>query len=215
MGAPHLHRGFPAVNCNLQVQLCEITDKPVRLLDVAGGTGDIAFRLAESIRKSHVVPPVVPEIVVSDINESMLAVGRDRAVKQGYASGENSTCARCSPAAPHPPPPTPQARPPCPSWLLMHRSCRCVPCVRSTRLRPFCTRACSRVPPQFESNSFDLYTIAFGIRNVPDIPLALSEAYRVLKPGGRIMVLEFRCGPFASSPLSPVRPSTDSPVRVH
>lgn len=46
--------------------------------------------------------------------------------------------------------------------------------------------------PQFESNSFDLYTIAFGIRNVPDIPLALSEAYRVLKPGGRLMVLEFR-----------------------
>ncbi|WP_071674472.1 bifunctional demethylmenaquinone methyltransferase/2-methoxy-6-polyprenyl-1,4-benzoquinol methylase UbiE [Nioella nitratireducens] len=43
----------------------------------------------------------------------------------------------------------------------------------------------------FEDNSFDVYTISFGIRNVTRIPDALSEAYRVLKPGGRIMVLEF------------------------
>ena len=43
----------------------------------------------------------------------------------------------------------------------------------------------------FEANSFDVYTISFGIRNVTRIPDALSEAFRVLKPGGRLMVLEF------------------------
>jgi demethylmenaquinone methyltransferase/2-methoxy-6-polyprenyl-1,4-benzoquinol methylase len=43
----------------------------------------------------------------------------------------------------------------------------------------------------FEDNSFDVYTISFGIRNVTRIPDALSEAFRVLKPGGRLMVLEF------------------------
>ena len=43
----------------------------------------------------------------------------------------------------------------------------------------------------FEDNSFDAYTISFGIRNVTRILDALSEAYRVLRPGGRLMVLEF------------------------
>ena len=43
----------------------------------------------------------------------------------------------------------------------------------------------------FSSNSFDVYTISFGIRNVTNISEALSEAYRVLKPGGRLMILEF------------------------
>ena len=43
----------------------------------------------------------------------------------------------------------------------------------------------------FDSNRFDIYTISFGIRNVTPIPDALAEAYRVLKPGGRLMVLEF------------------------
>ena len=43
----------------------------------------------------------------------------------------------------------------------------------------------------FPDNSVDLYTIAFGIRNVTNIPRALSEAHRVLKPGGRFMCLEF------------------------
>ena len=43
----------------------------------------------------------------------------------------------------------------------------------------------------FEDDTFDVYTISFGIRNVTDPKIALSEAYRVLKPGGRIMVLDF------------------------
>ena len=43
----------------------------------------------------------------------------------------------------------------------------------------------------FEDNSFDIYTIAFGLRNVTDVDMALREAYRVLKPGGRCLVLEF------------------------
>ncbi|WP_407817673.1 class I SAM-dependent methyltransferase, partial [Staphylococcus aureus] len=43
----------------------------------------------------------------------------------------------------------------------------------------------------FEANSFDAYTIAFGIRNVPRIDVALKEAHRVLKRGGRLLVLEF------------------------
>ena len=59
----------------------------MRLLDVAGGTGDIAFRLAASIRRSLVASRVPPEIVVTDINESMLAVGKDRAEKLGFAAG--------------------------------------------------------------------------------------------------------------------------------
>lgn len=47
------------------------------------------------------------------------------------------------------------------------------------------------LPSHIEDNSIDLYTIAFGIRNCTNIPEVLSEAYRVLKPGGRIGVLEF------------------------
>jgi 2-methoxy-6-polyprenyl-1,4-benzoquinol methylase len=47
------------------------------------------------------------------------------------------------------------------------------------------------LPKHVESNSIDLYTIAFGIRNCTSLPAVLSEAYRVLKPGGKIGVLEF------------------------
>ncbi|MFC5759963.1 MULTISPECIES: bifunctional demethylmenaquinone methyltransferase/2-methoxy-6-polyprenyl-1,4-benzoquinol methylase UbiE [unclassified Rhizobium] len=106
-----------------------------KVLDVAGGTGDIAFRIVEaSNRQAHAT--------VLDINGSMLAVGAERASKKKLS--DNLT---------------------------------------------FVEANAEDLP--FEAGSFDAYTIAFGIRNVPRIEVALSEAYRVLKRGGRLLVLEF------------------------
>ncbi|MTI44690.1 demethylmenaquinone methyltransferase/2-methoxy-6-polyprenyl-1,4-benzoquinol methylase [Roseibium hamelinense] len=109
--------------------------RPWRLLDVAGGTGDIATR---AVRKSG----EQIEVVVCDINESMLGVGRERAAKAGL-----------------------------------------------TDQIEFTQGNAEDLP--FPDKSFDAYTIAFGIRNVPDIPKALSEARRVLKRGGKFLCLEF------------------------
>ncbi|WP_206376894.1 class I SAM-dependent methyltransferase [Sphingomonas sp. G-3-2-10] len=101
------------------------------ILDMAGGTGDIAFRME----------PSGAIITVADINPEMLAVGVERAAKRGLdemvwseANAEKLT---------------------------------------------------------FPDKFFDAYTIAFGIRNVTDIPAALREAHRVLKRGGRFYCLEF------------------------
>ncbi len=106
-----------------------------KALDVAGGTGDIAFRILEaSDRKA--------DVTVLDINGSMLEVGQDRAAKKGIAEHLN-----------------------------------------------FVEANAEELP--FPDNSFDAYTIAFGIRNVPRIDVALAEAFRVLKTGGRFMCLEF------------------------
>ncbi len=106
-----------------------------KILDVAGGTGDIAFRIVEaSNRMAHAT--------VLDINGSMLGVGAERAEKKGLS--QNLT--------------------------FVEANAEALP---------------------FEANTFDAYTIAFGIRNVPRIDVALSEAYRVLKRGGRLLVLEF------------------------
>ena len=102
-----------------------------RILDMAGGTGDIAFRMADS----------GAEITVSDINQDMLDVGLERAVKRGIDDFV---------------------------WS----------CQNAEQL-------------SFADRSFDAYTIAFGIRNVTHIDRALSEAYRVLKHGGRFFCLEF------------------------
>ena len=110
-------------------------DPAFKVLDVAGGTGDIAFRIVEaSGRKAHAT--------VLDINGSMLAVGAERARKKGLS--DNLT---------------------------------------------FVEANAEELP--FQPNTFDAYTIAFGIRNVPRIDVALSEAHRVLKRGGRLLVLEF------------------------
>ncbi|MCU0830924.1 MAG: bifunctional demethylmenaquinone methyltransferase/2-methoxy-6-polyprenyl-1,4-benzoquinol methylase UbiE [Rhizobiaceae bacterium] len=108
--------------------------RPFHVLDVAGGTGDIAFRIL------HASPSA--EATVLDINGSMLEVGRDRAVKAKLDT-------RCD----------------------------------------FVEANAEELP--FPDRSFDAYTIAFGIRNVPDIPKALREARRVLKTGGRFLCLEF------------------------
>ncbi|MFA1622264.1 bifunctional demethylmenaquinone methyltransferase/2-methoxy-6-polyprenyl-1,4-benzoquinol methylase UbiE [Rhizobium mongolense] len=105
------------------------------VLDVAGGTGDIAFRIVEaSNRMAHAT--------VLDINGSMLGVGAERADKKRLS--DNLT---------------------------------------------FIEANAEDLP--FEAGTFDAYTIAFGIRNVPHIDVALSQAYRVLKRGGRLLVLEF------------------------
>ena len=102
-----------------------------QILDMAGGTGDIAFRLAAS----------GASVTVADINPAMLEVGMERAAKRGIdglvwteANAETLT---------------------------------------------------------FPDRFFDAYTIAFGIRNVTDIPKALREAHRVLRRGGRFYCLEF------------------------
>src|SRR6476659_2025225 len=108
--------------------------KPQRdeyILDMAGGTGDIAFRLAKS----------GAAITVADINADMLNVGIDRAATRGI------------------------------DGLVWTEA-------NAERLT-------------FPDRSFDAYTIAFGIRNVTDIPAALREAHRVLKFGGRFHCLEF------------------------
>lgn len=105
-----------------------------KLLDVAGGTGDIAFRFLKRAPGA--------EATVLDMTEQMLVEGQKRAEAENMADRL--------------------------SWV-----------VGDAMALPFA------------DNSFDVYTISFGIRNVTRIPDALAEAYRVLKPGGRLMVLEF------------------------
>lgn len=105
------------------------------LLDVAGGTGDVAFRFLKRARGGA-------QATVLDLTESMLDEGRKRAEAEHLAEALD--------------------------WV-----------VGDAMALPFA------------DNSFDVYTISFGIRNVTRIPDALREAWRVLRPGGRLMVLEF------------------------
>jgi len=110
----------------------------LRMIDVAGGTGDIAFRIRERLEAAG----GAGDILVCDINERMLRVGRNRAVDRGYLDGLEWICADAESL------PLPDA-------------------------------------------SVEAYTIAFGIRNVTHVDRALREAFRVLKPGGRFLCLEF------------------------
>jgi demethylmenaquinone methyltransferase / 2-methoxy-6-polyprenyl-1,4-benzoquinol methylase len=105
------------------------------LLDVAGGTGDIAFRYRKKAGpESH--------ITVFDLNAEMLAVGQNRAIDRGYLNGFD--------------------------WVEGNAE---------------------KLP--FQDRQFDLYSISFGLRNVTHIDDALTEAFRVLKPGGQFFCLEF------------------------
>ncbi|CAK9024626.1 4-benzoquinol methylase) (Demethylmenaquinone methyltransferase) [Durusdinium trenchii] len=114
-----------------------------KTIDVAGGTGDIAFRIVQqSGAMSPSEPPV--HVTVCDINSSMLKVGEKRAQKLGLPASQLDF-----------------------------------------------VQGNAESLPQFEDNTFDAYTIAFGIRNVTHIDKALEEAHRILKPGGRFMCLEF------------------------
>ena len=102
-----------------------------QILDMAGGTGDIAFRIAAR----------GADVTVADINPNMLEVGMERAAERGLTS------------------------------LIWREE--------------------NAETLSFPDQAFDGYTIAFGIRNVTDIPAALKEAHRVLRWGGRFFCLEF------------------------
>lgn len=119
--------------------ISEIPNFRGKLLDVAGGSGDIAgLYIKQALEYSN----SVPDVTLLDINQDMLAQGEKN-------------------------------------------------------LEPLKTRAtisfqcASAEDLPFPDNSFDYYTISYGIRNVTDIPKALSEAFRVLKPGGKFLCLEF------------------------
>lgn len=121
------------------------------VLDVAGGTGDVAFRFADAAgcrerAKSSGTDEIC--VTVCDINPEMLRVGEARARRRfGAAVLDESRALK-----------------------FVEGNAQCLP---------------------FDDDSFDLYTIAFGLRNVTDVDMALGDAYRVLKPGGRFLCLEF------------------------
>ena len=106
-----------------------------KILDLAGGTGDLAERLSRMVGPDG-------EVVIGDINKSMLNVGRERLLDRGI----------------------------CGNVQYVQANAENLP---------------------FPDSSFDCITIAFGLRNVTDKPKALESMYRVLKPGGRLLVLEF------------------------
>ncbi|EJC98871.1 UbiE/COQ5 methyltransferase [Fomitiporia mediterranea MF3/22] len=115
---------------------------PLRCLDVAGGTGDIALRILDHAREKHYDRETTVEVL--DINPDMLAEGRKRFKLTMYHN-------------------TPQIS----------------------------FREGNAQKLDLPSNTYDLYTIAFGIRNCTSIPDVLKEAHRVLKPGGTFACLEF------------------------
>ncbi|ETW05212.1 hypothetical protein, variant [Aphanomyces invadans] len=147
-----MHRLWKDEFVNMLGPLPHRDGEPLRILDVAGGTGDIAFRMADRLKRGGLADsPADPsgrtDIVVCDINASMLRVGEERATARGIG--------------------LPGTRP---SFAWVQGDAEQL---------------------AFESDSFDVYTIAFGIRNVTHVDKALAEAHRVLRKGGRFMCLEF------------------------
>ncbi|ACR14057.1 bifunctional demethylmenaquinone methyltransferase/2-methoxy-6-polyprenyl-1,4-benzoquinol methylase UbiE [Teredinibacter turnerae] len=106
-----------------------------RVLDIAGGTGDLTAKFARLVGDEG-------QVVLADINDSMLKVGRDKLVDKGFLGNVQYAQA-------------------------------------DAQFLPF------------PDNTFDCITIAFGLRNVTDKDMALAAMNRVLKPGGRLLVLEF------------------------
>lgn len=125
----------------IAVQLANVREGN-RVLDLAGGTGDLTLLFEKRVGKSG-------RVVLADINSEMLRTGRDRLIDKGL--GGNLSYAQVN--------------------------AECLP---------------------FADNSFDCVTIGFGLRNVTDKDAALRSMYRVLKPGGCLIVLEF------SKPIDPV-----------
>jgi demethylmenaquinone methyltransferase/2-methoxy-6-polyprenyl-1,4-benzoquinol methylase len=126
-GIHHLWKKFTLELCGLKAGHC--------VLDLAGGTGDLAIKQAEKVGESG-------EVYLADINVAMLQQGRDRVIDKGLVG-------------------------------------RIIPVQCNAEILPFA------------DNTFDCITIAFGLRNVTDKIKALSSMRRILKPGGRLCVLEF------------------------
>lgn len=106
-----------------------------KVLDIAGGTGDLAAKFSKIVGSEGAV-------VLADINESMLKVGRDRLIDRGIIE----------------------------NVMFSQADAQYLP---------------------FPDNTFDVITIAFGLRNVTDKDMALRSMLRVLKPGGKLLILEF------------------------
>ena len=106
-----------------------------KVLDIAGGTGDLTGKFSRMVGDQG-------EVVLADINASMLQVGRSRLLDRGIAGNVK----------------------------FVQANAECLP---------------------FPDNYFDVISIAFGLRNVTHIDQALQSMYRVLKPGGQLLVLEF------------------------
>jgi len=134
LGIHRLWKRYALALANVQPGEC--------VLDLAGGTGDLAIKLSQKVGETGFV-------ILADINDAMLAKGRDRVIDAG--------------------------------------------CVANIRF----TQANAETLP-FQDNTFDLITISFGLRNVTRKENALQSMYRVLKPGGKLLIVEF------SKPPSPV-----------
>jgi len=113
-----------------------------KVLDIAGGTGDLTMQFSRLVGEDG-------EVILADINASMLKVGRDRLLDRGYGG----------------------------NIRFVQANAEALP---------------------FPDNHFDIITIAFGLRNVTDKDKALKDMARILKPGGRLLVLEF------SKPTNPL-----------
>ena len=114
---------------------CSGVRSGMRVLDIAGGTGDLTEQFSRRVGPTG-------EVVLADINDAMLAVGRDKLRNRGIVGNVRYVQANAE-----------------------------------------------ELP--FADDSFDIITIAFGLRNVTDKQKALESMFRVLKPGGRLLVLEF------------------------